>query len=96
MNPPEPEWQVQDRFLEMRSNWFTLIGEHLQDNQGQRLEYWRIERADSVIILPLHHQQLILPPPTYRPGLGQATLDFPGGRVSANQPPSAAVPAILQ
>lgn len=74
-------WPVQDRFLELRSRWMTLIGEHLQDDQGQTLEYWRIEKADSLIVLPLQCDRIVLPPPSYRPGMGQASLDFPGGRV---------------
>jgi len=32
----------------------------------------------------------------YRPGLGKATLDFPGGRVSEGQTPETAVPEILE
>lgn len=28
-----------------------------QDETGQTLEYWRVEKADSVIILPIHNQQ---------------------------------------
>jgi hypothetical protein len=94
-NQSEQIWRVCDRFLDIRSQWFTLIGEHLQDHQGKILEYWRIEKADSVIILPILANQLILPPPTYRPGLGEATFDFPGGRVSQGQNPDAAVIAIL-
>ena len=81
MSQPNPQWQVCDRFLEMRSHWFTLIGEHLQDDQDQRLEYWRVERAHSVIILPIQAEQIFLLAPSYRPGLGAATLDFPGGRL---------------
>ncbi|MGP1384363.1 MAG: NUDIX hydrolase [Thainema sp.] len=75
------DWLVQDRFLELRSRWMTLIGEHLQDDQGQTLEYWRIEKADSLIVLPIQCDRIVLPPPSYRPGMGQASLDFPGGRV---------------
>ncbi|MGF1602944.1 MAG: NUDIX hydrolase [Thermosynechococcaceae cyanobacterium] len=89
------DWRVQDRFLDLRSQWLTLIGEHLQDTQGEIREYWRIEKADSVVILPLLNHQIILPSPSYRPGLGIATLDFPGGRVPAYQSPQTVVPAIL-
>lgn len=89
-------WQTQNRFLEMRTQWLTLIGEHLIDNQGQTLEYWRIEKADSVIILPIHRQKILLPLPTYRPGVGETTWDFPGGRVSQGQTPSTMVPMILK
>ena len=45
--PSSPAWPVNDRFLELRSHWMTLIGEHLQDDRGQLLEYWRVEKADS-------------------------------------------------
>jgi hypothetical protein len=89
-------WQVQDRFLEIRSRWMNLVGEHLQDNRGEILEYWRIEKADSAIVLPIQGDRILLPPPSYRPGLGQATLDFPGGRVPEGQNPIEAVTAILQ
>ncbi|MEA5575830.1 hypothetical protein [Anabaena sp. UHCC 0451] len=74
-------WQVEERFLELRSKWLTLIGEKLEDDHGNILEYWRVEKADSVVILPIHNNYMILPPPSYRPGVGELTLDFPGGRV---------------
>ncbi|MGG6293255.1 NUDIX hydrolase [Leptolyngbya sp. AN02str] len=90
------DWQVLNQFVEMRSPWFTLIGEHLQDHQGQPLDYWRVERADSCIVLPLWRNQLVLPPPSYRPGVQQSTYDFPGGRVADGQSAAAIVPQILQ
>jgi len=89
-------WQLRDRFVEMRSPWLTLIGEHLQDERGQVLEYWRIEKADSAVILPILNGHLILPTPNYRPGVGEPTLDFPGGRVAQGQSPSDVVRGILQ
>lgn len=100
MNKISPDsaqaWQVHDRFLELHSRWMTLIGEHLQDDQGQRLEYWRIEKADSVIILPIQGDRLLLPSASYRPGIGQVTLDFPGGRVPEGQTPEEAAIATLK
>ncbi|WP_413176217.1 NUDIX hydrolase [Anabaena azotica] len=89
------QWQVQNRFLELRSKWLTVIGENLQDHEGQLLEYWRVEKADSVVILPIQNNYVILPPPSYRPGVGDFTLDFPGGRVPNDKSPEVAVPAIL-
>jgi len=83
--PSSPAWPVNDRFLELRCRWMTLIGEHLQDDRGQLLEYWRVEKADSVIVLPVQNSMILLPAPSYRPGLGQITLDFPGGRISEEQ-----------
>lgn len=91
------DWQIRDRFLELRCPWLTLIGEHLQEpQQGQILEYWRVEKADSVIILPIQNHQIILPPPTYCPGLGKSTMDFPGGRLPEGQQPGTIVATILQ
>ncbi|MCY7391269.1 MAG: NUDIX domain-containing protein [Leptolyngbyaceae cyanobacterium CAN_BIN12] len=92
----EHPWQVRDRFLELHSRWMTLIGEHLQDQQGEILEYWRIEKADSVIVLPIQSGRILLPSPSYRPGVGQVTLDFPGGRVTEGQKPEQAVISTLK
>ncbi|HEY9851975.1 MAG TPA: NUDIX hydrolase [Leptolyngbyaceae cyanobacterium] len=89
-------WRVCKRFLEMRSSWLTLIGENLQDDRGDILEYWRIEKSDSVIIITLQKNQLILPQPMYRPGVGEFTFDFPGGRVPDGESPLAVVPLILK
>jgi hypothetical protein len=89
-------WQCRDRFLSLHCRWFDLMGEHLQTPAGETLEYWRVEKVDSVIILPIHRQQFLLPPPIYRPGLGQATWDFPGGRVPEGHTAAATATAILQ
>jgi hypothetical protein len=53
--PTEHNWFVCDRFLELHLHWMTLMDEHLQTSQEQELEYWRIEKANSVVILPLQH-----------------------------------------
>lgn len=90
------DWKTLDQFLHLRSRWFTLIGEHLETEQGEVLEYWRVERADSVIILTLHQDHFILPPPMFRPGISQATLDFPGGRVPDGKTPDQMILAVLQ
>ncbi|MEA5488061.1 NUDIX domain-containing protein [Pseudanabaena sp. CCNP1317] len=97
MQPHTPQnWQVQDRFLEMHSRWVSLIGEHLQDDHGEVLEYWRIEKADSVIVIPIQGDRILLPQPSYRAGIGQITLDFSGGRVTAGQNPQLAAIATLK
>lgn len=93
---PEQPWQTCDRFLALHSRWMTIIGEHLQDDQGQILDYWRIEKADSVIVLPIQGDRILLPSPSYRPGIGQVTLDFPGGRVPAGQTPKQGAIASLK
>lgn len=74
-------WKCLSRFVEMRSPWLTVIGERWETDEQQVVEYWRVEKADSVIILPIQGDRLLLPKPMYRPGLQQRMLDFPGGRV---------------
>lgn len=89
-------WDVLSRFVEIRSPWLTLVGEKLKDNRGQILEYWRVEKADSVVILTVEKDRFVLPVSMYRPGLGEATLDFPGGRVPAGLDAIDVVPQILE
>lgn len=92
---PSPPWKVVQPLVEIPSPWVTVIAEQLQDDQGKILEYWRVEKADSVVILTLQNQTLLLPRPMYRPGVGKTTLDFPGGRVPSEQTPLETVPNIL-
>ena len=90
------QWKTLDRFVEINSHWVKLIAEHLETTEGQTVEYWRVERADSVVILTIQGDKLLFPPPMYRPGVASATLDFPGGRLPAGSTPAAAVPAIIK
>jgi hypothetical protein len=75
----QDDWQTLERFIEIRSSWLTLIGEKLQDEQQRILDYWRVEKADSVVVVTIQSDRFLLPKPSYRPGVGYATLDFPGG-----------------
>ncbi|TVQ47049.1 MAG: NUDIX hydrolase [Gloeocapsa sp. DLM2.Bin57] len=88
-------WKTLSRFVEIKSPWLTLIGEKLQDDQDQILDYWRIEKADSVIVIPILNQRLLFPISTYRPGVQQITLDFPGGRLPLGLAPSQGAVTIL-
>jgi len=90
------QWKTLDRFVEINSHWVKLIAEHLETTEGQIVEYWRVERADSVVILTIQAEKFLFPTPIYRPGVASATLDFPGGRVPAQVTPAAAVPAIMK
>ena len=71
-------------FCDLKTPWFRLIGEHLENDRGDILDYWRVERSDSVVILPLYRDTWILPPAIHRPGAGVVTWDFPGGRALAD------------
>ncbi|MDB5181851.1 MAG: putative hydrolase, family [Candidatus Saccharibacteria bacterium] len=83
---PRNKWKVLSRFTTITTPWLTLIGERLLDDNNTELEYWRVEKADGALIITIHNGKLILPRPMYRPGKGERTLDFCGGRASAGQP----------
>ena len=93
---PEQSWQLLDRFCELRNRWLTLVGEHLRDHEGRELEYWRVEKDDSLIVLPLRAGRILLPAPSYRPGIGRCTLDLPGGRLRSDQDWRQVAAAILR
>lgn len=83
------DWIYLHQFAELRSPWARLLGERWQDREGRVLDYWRVERADSVIILPIQNGEMLLPQPQFRPGLKTQTWDFPGGRVQGELDTSA-------
>ncbi|SKB13402.1 conserved hypothetical protein [Planktothrix sp. PCC 11201] len=93
---PSNPWRVVQKLLEIPSPWVTIIAEQLENHQGEILDYWRVEKADSVVILTIQNQHFLFPRPMYRPGVGKTTLDFPGGRVSPEKTPLETVPIILQ
>jgi len=92
----QQQWKTLDRFVEIRSPWFTLIGEHLQDDRQQVHDYWLIENTDSVVISTIQGGKLLFPLLNYRPGLGKPTLGFPGGRVNAGQTSETVAREILE
>ncbi len=78
-------WQVIEKLVEIKSRWLTLIGEKVVDENCNLLDYWRVEKPDSVIIMVIQNNNFILPKPIYRHGLGKVTLDFAGGRLNLNE-----------
>ncbi len=82
--------------MRLTNPWLTLIGERFLTPEPKTVDYWRVEKADSVIVLPLWRGRVILPPAQYRPGIGEVSLDLPGGRVEPHQTPNIAAEAILQ
>jgi len=83
-------WISLGEIATISSPWVSIYCERLQDNTGQVLDYWRVEKAASCIVLTLTADgQLVLPRPQYRPGVGRETLDFCGGRCDATKPQEA-------
>jgi hypothetical protein len=79
---PDPDpWRHLSRIVEIRSPWLSLIGERYLDEAGRELDYWRVEKPDSLLVITVHRGCLILPARSYRPGVARATLDFAGGRL---------------
>lgn len=75
------QWQVINKIVEIKSPWVNLIGEKIKDNQGNILDYWRVEKPDSLVIITQYKNQLIFPKLMYRVGISKVSLDFAGGRV---------------
>lgn len=90
------DWQRLSEVVRVGSQWVTLIGERWICDKGQELEYWRVEKVDSVIVLPLQAGHVYCVAPTFRPGAGRATLDFPGGRLPSGKAPRDIAPVLLQ
>lgn len=74
----------------------TLIGERWLCDKGKEHEYWRVEKVDSVIVLPIQHGQIVCAKPAFRVGVHRSTLDFPGGRLPEGKQPKEIVPFILE
>lgn len=89
-------WTLVDQLCRFQTRWLTLVGEHLEDGQGRRLEYWRVEKDDSLIVLALQAGKILLPAPAYRPGIQACTLDLPGGRLKQGEDPLAVAASILE
>jgi len=56
------------------------------DAQDNEIDYWRVEKADSVIIIPIQNDRLICTKPYFRPGTRETTLEFPGNLLKDNIP----------
>ena len=74
-----------DSTIVLQSRWITLYKDHLLSNGGYELEYLRVDRSDSVIVLVRQAGKFVLPEPQFRPGIGGRTLDFPGGRIDGTE-----------
>lgn len=74
------QWQTLSQIVEIRSQWIALVAERLRDNEGREFEYWRVEKSNSLLVVVEYRDLLVLPHPTYRPGVARVTRDLAGGR----------------
>lgn len=75
-------WRLISQFVEINSPWLRMVGEKYEDDKGNLIDYWRVEKEDSLIVVTRYQNLLVFPPPSFRVGINQITLDFPGGRVN--------------
>lgn len=88
-------YTVVSRIAELQNKWITLLGERVLDENRNILDYWRVKRADSVIVIPSIGGKIVPPKNFYRHGIGEFTYDFPGGRICAPDTPcSSAIKAL--
>lgn len=74
-------YTVEKNLIEINTNWVKIVGEQIRDEKGQTLDYWRVEKDNSLIVIPFYKQQFMLPGLVYRHGINRKTYDFPGGRI---------------
>ena len=89
-------WSVISEISRTKTPWVTIITEHVQDENNTDLTYWRVQKADSLIVLPVHEDRLLLPERLfYRHGAGDETYDFPGGRILQSESHTEAASRLL-
>ncbi|MDD3765509.1 MAG: hypothetical protein PHP86_19610 [Nevskiales bacterium] len=90
------DWRQQQEIMRLTSPWVTLVAERWVDQFDCEIDYWRVERPDSAIVVPVQAGELLLVTETFRPGVGRSTLDFPGGRIPVGKRPQDSIGLILE
>ena len=90
------KWHKVKPIVEIHSAWLSLFAESWKDEKNNELEYWRVEKADSVIVLPIWKNSIVLPHKYFRVGINTCTFDFPGGRVEKYKQPQEMISKILE
>lgn len=90
------KWQRLERIVKLKSRWITVYADKMLDHENNELEYWHFDRADSVIIIPIQNNNILLPQPIYRVGVGKVMLDLPGGRIENSKNIELTIRRILQ
>lgn len=88
-------WSKKKEIIRMENQWLTLFGESWFDGVDN-IDYWRVERASSLIIIPLWKGYIVLPEPQFRVGVNKQTLDLPGGRYNETKDFDMVVLSILK
>ena len=89
------KWVLNNEISRTHSKWVTIFCEHWLDETGTELEYWRVEKDDSVIVIPIQNEKIICAAPCFRPGIKGLSLDLPGGRLKKSTSKKEVVSSIL-
>ena len=73
------EWKLRDTFLNIATNWVRLIGESYTDQDGKDIEYYRVEKRESVIVLPIYKDLIYCAPLAFAPESRGRPWIFPAG-----------------
>lgn len=79
-NKKNQKWAVLEGIMRLSSPWLELIVERLLDSSSKEVEYWRVEKPSGILIIVTQDNKILLPKPSYRPGVQRHTLDLCGGR----------------
>ena len=92
------QWETISQIGSFETPWVPMVGEKIRDNDDNLLDYWRVEKPPSVVVVTIHRNKFVLPKQQYRPGIHKTTRDFPGGRLPKQfvDNPIDAVPDIIK
>lgn len=79
------KWIKKDTITHIKTKWVDIFCELWVDNENKLLEYWRVEKDDSLIVLVTNENDFLLPKRQYRVGANTETLDFSGGRFNSKE-----------
>lgn len=77
-------WKVLDQKVVLDTPWFKIRHEHLQTPSGATPDFYIHENNDSVICFCVDDQNRVLIERQYRPAIGRVSIDYPAGRVEAD------------
>ena len=82
-------WKVlARRSLLYKTPWFHVWCETVQLPNGRIVEdYYKIEGLEGVVVVALTQEKLVITESHYKHGIGEITLDFPGGYIDAGETP---------
>lgn len=82
-------WKVLERkSLLNKTPWFHVWCETVQLPDGRIVEdYYKIEGLEGVVVVALTQDRQVITESHYKHGIGEITLDFPGGYIDSGETP---------